>query len=59
VEIFPYLSFKTMAKLRVYDFLTLNGFYKGANEDISWAKGGSKEESDFAADIALFKYEPK
>lgn len=48
-----------MAKLRVYDFLTLNGFYKGANEDISWAKGGSKEESDFAADIALFKYEPK
>ena len=39
-----------MSKLIVYNFVTLNGFFKGANEDISWAKKGSKEESDFAAD---------
>ena len=39
-----------MSKLIVYNFVTLNGYYKGANEDISWAKKGSKEESDFAAD---------
>jgi len=39
-----------MSKLIVYNFVTLNGFFKGANEDISWAKKGSSEESEFAAD---------
>jgi len=39
-----------MSKLIVYNFVTLNGFFKGANEDISWAKKGSTEESEFAAD---------
>ncbi len=39
-----------MSKLIVYNFVTLNGYFKGANEDISWAKKGSNEETDFAAD---------
>jgi len=39
-----------MSKLIVYNFVTLNGFFKGANEDISWAKKGSNEETEFAAD---------
>jgi len=39
-----------MSKLIVYNFVTLNGYFKGANEDISWARKGSNEESDFAAD---------
>ncbi len=39
-----------MSKLIVYNFVTLNGYFKGANEDISWAKKGSNEESEFAAD---------
>jgi dihydrofolate reductase len=39
-----------MSKLIVYNFVTLNGYFKGANEDISWAKKGSSEESEFAAD---------
>lgn len=34
-----------MSKLSVFNFITLNGFYKGANEDISWHKHGSKENS--------------
>jgi len=40
-----------MAKLTVYNFISANGFYKGYNEDISWAKRSSatKEERDFAA----------
>jgi len=38
-----------MSKLIVYNFVTLNGYFKGANEDISWAKKGSNEESEFAA----------
>lgn len=35
-----------MAKLHVFNFMTLNGFYKGAHEDISWHKhnAGSEEE---------------
>jgi dihydrofolate reductase len=39
-----------MGKLVVYNFVSLNGYFKGANEDISWAKPGSKEETDFAAE---------
>jgi len=38
-----------MGKLRVYNFLSLNGFYKGANNDISWAKTQDRDESEFAA----------
>jgi len=38
-----------MRKLTVFNFMTLNGFYKGPNEDISWHKQGDKgEESKFA-----------
>ena len=37
-----------MRKLSVFNFITLNGFYKGRNEFISWHKHGD-EESAFAA----------
>jgi dihydrofolate reductase len=37
-----------MKKLSVFNFLTLNGYYKGMNEDISWHRHGS-EEAEFAA----------
>ena len=37
-----------MRKLTVFNFLTLNGFYKGPNEDISWHNHGS-EEGEYAA----------
>ena len=33
-----------MATLSSFTFLTLNGFYKGLDEDISWHKHGSEEE---------------
>jgi dihydrofolate reductase len=38
-----------MGKLTVYNFVTLNGYFKGPKEDISWAKTGSIEEKEFAA----------
>ena len=38
-----------MRKLTVFNFITLNGFYKGRNEDISWHKHG-EEESAFASE---------
>jgi len=37
-----------MGKLIVFNFLTMNGYYKGTNDDISWHRHG-KEESEFAA----------
>lgn len=38
-----------MAKLSVFNFISLNGCYKGPNEDISWHKQGDKsEESEYA-----------
>jgi dihydrofolate reductase len=40
-----------MRKLTVFNFLTLNGFYKGPDEDISWHVHGS-EEAEFAAEGA-------
>ena len=44
-----------MAKLRVYNFLSLNGFYKGPGGDIRWAKQDqSQEERDFAAENLKF-----
>jgi dihydrofolate reductase len=40
-----------MRKLSVFNFLTLNGFYKGLAEDISWHKHG-EEEAEFASEGA-------
>lgn len=40
-----------MRKLSVFNFLTLNGYYKGIDEDISWHHHGG-EESDFAGKAA-------
>lgn len=40
-----------MRKISVFNFLTLNGYYKGVSEDISWHRHGP-EESDFAGDAA-------
>jgi dihydrofolate reductase len=40
-----------MRKLGVFNFTTLNGFYKGPNEDISWHQHGG-EEAAFAAEGA-------
>ena len=37
-----------MRKLSAFTFLTLNGFFKGANEDISWHRHGT-EENEYAA----------
>lgn len=38
-----------MGKLLVFNFITLNGFYKGANEDISWHRHSveGSEESEY------------
>ncbi|TND07234.1 MAG: dihydrofolate reductase [Bacteroidetes bacterium] len=36
-----------MAKLSVFNFITLDGYFKGPNEDTSWHKHG-KEESEFS-----------
>ncbi len=42
-----------MGKLSVFNFMTLNGFYKGPKEDISWHKDNAgQEEGDFAAEGA-------
>ncbi len=40
-----------MRKLSVFNFITINGYYKGLNDDISWHRHGS-EESAFAAEGA-------
>ncbi len=37
-----------MRKLSAFTFITLNGFYKGAKEDISWHRHGA-EENEYAA----------
>ncbi len=39
-----------MRKLTAFNFLTLNGFYKGKNGDISWHVHGP-EENSYAADM--------
>lgn len=36
-----------MAKLGVFNFVTLNGYYKGPNEDIGWHRHG-QEEGEYA-----------
>lgn len=38
-----------MGKLSVFNFITLNGFYKGVNNDIGWHKHG-EEEGEFSAE---------
>ncbi len=40
-----------MGKLSSFTFITLNGFYKGANEDIGWHKHGA-EEGEYAKEGA-------
>lgn len=40
-----------MGKLSVFNFITLNGFYKGVNNDIGWHKHG-EEEGEFSAEGA-------
>ena len=37
-----------MAKLTVFNFISLDGYYKGLNDDISWNKHNS-EEAEFSA----------
>jgi dihydrofolate reductase len=48
--IWGYVSLKPlhMRKLFVFNFITLNGFYKGDRDDISWHRHGV-EESEYAA----------
>ena len=41
------IKWLSMRKINSYTFITLNGFYKGANEDISWHRHGG-EESEHA-----------
>src|ERR1041385_3274587 len=38
-----------MRKLSVFNFVTLNGYFKGANGDISWHRHGT-EENEYAAE---------
>jgi dihydrofolate reductase len=40
-----------MGKLSVFNFITLNGFYKGVKNDIGWHKHG-EEEGEFSAEGA-------
>ena len=37
-----------MAKLNSFTFLTLNGYYKGPKEDISWHKNDDPEKTEYA-----------
>ncbi|HMH22199.1 MAG TPA: dihydrofolate reductase family protein [Puia sp.] len=41
-----------MRKLLVFNFVTLNGYFKGPNGDLSWNRQGGAEESEFAAENA-------
>ncbi len=41
-----------MGKLSVFNFMTLNGYFKGPNEDTSWHQHGNPEEGEFAAEGA-------
>jgi len=40
-----------MKKLSVFDFVSLDGYYKGLNEDISWNRHGP-EEAEFSVEKA-------
>jgi dihydrofolate reductase len=39
-----------MRKVNMFNFVTLNGYFKGLNEDISWHKHDNEEENQFAAE---------
>lgn len=39
-----------MRKITAFNFVTLNGYFKGPNGDISWHKHGT-EENEYAADM--------
>ena len=39
-----------MKKLSVFDFVSLNGFFKGPNGDVSWAHG-DEETDQYAIDM--------
>ena len=41
-----------MGKLTVFNFVTLNGYFKGPNDDTSWHQHGNEEEGEFAAEGA-------
>ena len=41
-----------MAKLSAFNFMTLNGYFKGINDDTSWHQHGNEEEGEFAAEGA-------
>jgi len=41
-----------MGKLSVFNFMTLNGYFKGPNDDTSWHQHGNGEEGEFAAEGA-------
>jgi dihydrofolate reductase len=41
-----------MGKLSVFNFMTLNGYFKGPNDDISWHHHGNEEEGEFATEGA-------
>jgi len=43
-----------MAKLRVFNFLSLDGYFEGRDHDISWHRHGV-EENEFAAQRLRFK----
>ncbi len=43
-----------MSKLSAFDFITLNGFYKGPKGDISWNKGDS-ETNEYAVEMVKFR----
>jgi len=44
-----------MRKVNVFNFITLNGYYKGPDEDTSWHEHGKSEEGEFAAESANSK----
>ena len=41
-----------MGKLSVFNFMSLNGYFKGPNDDTSWHQHGNEEEGEFAAEGA-------
>jgi dihydrofolate reductase len=38
-----------MRKLNVFNFISLDGYYKGTNEDIGWHTHGGEDEGEFSA----------
>ncbi len=46
----PFSKFRLMRTLTSFMFITLNGFYKGENDDISWHRHGG-EESEYSEEM--------